>query len=314
MKIACVKKLTVSFLFLTFCILSFSAPVFTPKIDGIKEAQWGDTPDATSEGEGFDNDPCKYLYITDDGYYLYILYWYQGDQNASDGGSAHNVIAIDTKEGGGNYDPWRNQTKFSNTLPDFIISSYHNAQNGLKDIQLRKWENGTWKFLGSLGEDDHYENIPGIGEIKIPLTTLGVGKGKEIKIVQYYRYNENNAGISDSTPYNPSASPQSTSPANIVNFVSYTIRGNTEANNIKIIRNVVKENEKLLFLINYPGTYEISIYSLEGIKIKDITNTYLIQGQYYELSPTEINLSSGIYILRFKRGDTDSKIKFIYMR
>jgi len=63
------------------------------------------------------------------------------------------------------------------------------------------------------------------GEIKIPLTTLGVGKGKEIKIVQYYRYNENNAGISDLTPYNPSASPQSTSPANIVNFVSYTIRG-----------------------------------------------------------------------------------------
>jgi hypothetical protein len=59
------EKLTVSFLFLTFCTLSFSAPVFTPKIDGIKEAEWGDTPDATSEGEGFDNDSCKYLYITE---------------------------------------------------------------------------------------------------------------------------------------------------------------------------------------------------------------------------------------------------------
>jgi len=309
-----VKKVIATLSLITFCVLGFSAPVFTPKIDGNKEAEWGNTPDATSEGEGFDNDPCKYLYVTDDGYYLYILYWYQGDQNASDGASAHSIIAIDTKEGGGNYDPWQNQTKFSNILPDFIISSYHNSQNGLRDIQLRKWENNSWKFLGSLGEDEHYENIPGIAELRIPLSTLGIGKGKEIKIVHYYRYNENNPGISDSTPYNSSASPQSTSPATLTNFLKYTIRGEARINNVETLRNVIKGNEKLLFLINYSGNYEISIYSLKGIKIKTITNTYLIQGQYYELSPEEIGLNSGVYILRFKRGDTDNKVKFIIVR
>jgi len=310
-----VRKLGIIFVvFIVFSAYGFSSDVFTPKIDGVKDPQWGDVPDATSEGVGFDNDPCKYIYVTDDGYYLYILYWYQGDQNPGDGVSAHSVIAIDTRDGGGNYDPWKSQTTFSGILPDFIVSSYYNSQNGLKDIQLRGWDGSSWRFLGSFGEYDHYENIPGVAELRIPLRVLGIGKGSTIHIVQYYRYNENNPGISDSVPYNSDASSQSISPAVVRNFFSYTIRGSVESNVVKIIKNVANGNESLTFIINYSGDYKISIYSLDGLKVKDIGEVYLIEGQYYSLSPSEMNLNSGIYVLRFKRGDTDSKIKFVFVR
>lgn len=277
-------------------------------VDGIKDSSWL-LPIASSEGQGYDNDPCKYLYVTNDSYYLYFLFWYQGDQNIGDGLSSHNVIAIDTRDGGGNYDPWQNNTSFSNTLPDYILMSYHNAQNGLFDIIMMIWENNKWVSLGSLNRFDYKVNTSSIGEIKIPLSKLNLKGGETINIVQYYRYTQNSPGISDAVPYNNSSSLNSQNSAVVNNFAKYTIvKENHTLKLIDPIKTVI-QNEDIQFYSNLTGNYYLRIMNLSGTLVSDIGSIYLNEGQLYSIQAK--NLKRGVYILEVSYGEIKEFIKFL---
>ncbi|MGC8964944.1 MAG: hypothetical protein ACP5KI_06235 [Brevinematia bacterium] len=298
------KILKLTLLPILICNISYGFIV----IDGIKDNAWIN-PIASSEGEGYNNDPCKYIYVTNDSYYIYFLFWYQGDQNSSDGLSSHNIIAIDTKQGGGNYDPWQNNTTFSDKLPDYMLMSYHNAQNGLFDILVAIWENNKWTTIGSLNRFDYKVNINGISEIKIPLNELNVKTGDTINIVQYYRYNQNAPGISDSTPYNQSSSLNSQNSALISNFAKYTIVG--EKYKTKLIKPIktVLENEDIKFYLTSTGNYYFKIRNLSGTLVADLGNVYLNQGELHSLQVR--NLKRGIYLLEVSYGEIKEFVKFL---
>ncbi len=294
--------------------LSFYSYSFTPKVDGVKELEW-DSEIVVPNRSGYNNDPCKELYVTDDGEYLYLLYWYMGDQNSGDGLSAHNIIAIDVKEGGGQNDPWQSSTIFSNILPDFIISSYHNSGNSLKDTQLRKWDNG-WRLLGSIGEYDHYENINGWSEIRIPLSTLGVGKKNRIRVVQYYRYDQNKPGYSDSTPHNSYLSDNSASPGVIYNFWEYEIKNNVNYEDfVNVLTKSVNisNGDKFLVVFKIRGLFSIEIVDIRGISVFKVEQRFFNQGETFTWNiPGEI--SSGFFFLVVKGENKKQKFGFVVVK
>lgn len=186
-----------------------AVPTFTPIIDGVKDAGWGDTGDTNSTGlyKQPNVDACDRLYLSNDASNLYIGFELKGDP-WDDGLSCHNQFAIDinfTSAGNGT-DPWVSTTTVSWTnLPDFWITSWLNLgidPDAFGGVTLYKWT-GSWT---SMGTPIHAESVANNwAEISIPFTNLGVTFGDVINILHYWRPAENKPGATDSDPYDAAA-------------------------------------------------------------------------------------------------------------
>lgn len=249
------KKIILLPLLLLTVVSLYATPLFTPTIDGIKEAGWGSTPDASSANyasissvlaDGFHSqNAAQDIYITDDPNYLYIGYYYNGDAVNGYPSSRLNFGIITNSAGntGGTSDPWESHVTYgSGNHPDFLLRQWTESQSDermefgpalgysseTKGVaEFLNWSGSSWVGAGSV---IHYERLTSSGsannwgEIAIPLSTLGVETGDSIKVFYYYRPSDSCQGYSDSTPWDPNASADGSTAASINSNVSYTIR------------------------------------------------------------------------------------------
>jgi hypothetical protein len=178
------KNLVAVLLFLLSAAYLHATPLFTPTIDGIRETNWGTTPDATSANYASlsSNMPfhsanaCQDVYVTDDPTNLYIGYYYNGDVWANgDGNSARIMLGIITNpsgNSGGTADPWETTTTFgSANRPDFFVRQWTESPydermefggplgssmqtKGVAEFLM--WSSGQW--IGA-GDVIHYERL-----------------------------------------------------------------------------------------------------------------------------------------------------------
>jgi len=254
------KKIIYLSLILLFFTVNLSAITnFTPTIDGIKEASWGTTPDATSSsyrsiggaGTYHSQNACQDVYVTDDPNNLYIGYYYNGDAwNDGSGNSARIMFGFLTNTAGtsgGDSDPWESTTKFgSSNKPDFFLRQWTEApydermefggalgsSSETKGVaEFLSWNGSAW--VGTGVSVNHYERLTisgsanNWGEIAIPLNKLGIKTGDTIKLFMYYRPNPSRPGYSDSTPFDPHCSAEATNSGSSYSMdssFSYTIQ------------------------------------------------------------------------------------------
>ncbi len=252
------KKFIYLGLILSFIAVNLSAITnFTPAIDGIKEVNWGTTPDATSSSTGginsphiyHSNNPCQDIYVTDDPSNLYVGYFYNGDVwDDGEGKSSRLMFGFITNSAGtsgGDSDPWESTTTFgSSNKPDFFLRQWTEAPfdermefggslgystGGTKGVaEFLRWNGSAWTGTGV--SINHYERLTvsgsanNWGEFAIPLNKLGIKTGDTIKLFMYYRPEPNRPGFADSTPYDANASFEGNSAATLNANFSYTIQ------------------------------------------------------------------------------------------
>lgn len=258
----------------------YAAPLFTPTVDGIKDAGWGLTPDVVSPDykaatPDYSNtvhfvNPCRDLYITDDPINLYIGYFYNGSiwLSSKNGQSARIMFGVITNSSGitgGTNDPWEGTTAFdANNRPDFFIrqwteSTYDErmefggafgySTGGTKGVaEFLKWDGTNWVGAGSivhaerLTTNGHANNW---GEIMIPLSTLGLKTGSVVKVFYYYRPSSGKPGFSDCTPWDSLAN----GPSDNADGTSTWVRSNYTY----IVRS---DNIAPVITTNFPAMYE----------------------------------------------------------
>ncbi|MEK8023387.1 MAG: hypothetical protein AAB229_06200, partial [Candidatus Hydrogenedentota bacterium] len=205
---------------------------FSPIVDGIKDAAWGNTPSATSSsyrlpapGYGDTNPPmtvaagglCRDVYVTNDAQWLYIGWQATGDVFALDepgqtAQSAHYGFAItDTSSYGSPQDPWKSGgTTFvsgygadvwTNLFANFNVTTY-------SDCNRYTTLGAAWNVSAiTVANQDYGGYLPSIaqgwGEIRIPLSNISptLRIGDSIAIIHYSRHNGSKGGADDATPF-----------------------------------------------------------------------------------------------------------------
>ncbi|MBP7651936.1 hypothetical protein KA977_00845 [Candidatus Dependentiae bacterium] len=203
---------------------------FTPTIDATKDPGWGDSPliDGTNagklpgsltadDGKVLTEGLCRDVYITNDVNNLYIGWEAVGDHYDKDvDGSEKSanygfILFTDTYPDGISHDPWgsdnsegKRTTRVIHYSPDYWITgwiSYANNDFGgfyLYGKNGTNWSAGT----GLVNGIDYKVSVNGNwGEIKIPLTSLGINVGDKVGVIYYGRHQEKNYGINDIGPY-----------------------------------------------------------------------------------------------------------------
>ncbi len=129
---------------------AYAVPTFTPVIDGIKDAGWGDTPDHTSTSQAL---PVEFnldsgLYVTDDNEWIYFGFWADNDPWA-DAKNPHIHILIDvgSTAGGGIFAPW-GASGVAYTLPfrpEYnIVTQWNTDDQNIQFTGLNRWSVNNW--------------------------------------------------------------------------------------------------------------------------------------------------------------------------
>ncbi|MEW6555822.1 MAG: Ig-like domain-containing protein [Elusimicrobiota bacterium] len=204
---------------------------FTPVIDGIKDSQWGGTPNATSVNYKLPADYARDVYVTNDQAYLYIGFQFKGDP-WDDTKSAHYNFLIDTQTTQGTAtDPWVATTQVSwNNKPDAAVNGWVNGitANSFGGM-LRyvsdgtNWDGGTTLFTGI---DFSSSKSNDWAEFRLPLNILKVQPGSSINIIHLFRPDETKLGVSDSTPFDSSGcNDYGNANSTISSSFTYTLQG-----------------------------------------------------------------------------------------
>jgi hypothetical protein len=136
-------------LLFTLMLLSISLFAFTPIIDGIKDAEWGDTPthSSTTVKQPLEFNLDGGCYVTDDPDYVYIAIPIDNDP-WEDGKSVHLHVAIDLRNtpAGGTYDAWGSSISYGQLFkPDVdIITQWSTADENLGYSAFQQWIGGMW--------------------------------------------------------------------------------------------------------------------------------------------------------------------------
>ncbi|RLD16790.1 MAG: hypothetical protein DRI36_05165, partial [Caldiserica bacterium] len=212
---------------------SVTVNAFSPVIDGIKELYWSSSPSATSTQamkpnsetdfdtttaikpawfdevtEGLAND----IYVTNDANFLYIGWKARGDpyeketDNTEQPAHYEFLILRASYPAGGVYDPWKSGSDVR--VINWGIKVWVNGYIGWQEdnftgmtkyiFQNNSWDEGTTLTSGV----DYYVNLSNKwGELKIPLSDIGAGKGEKIAIIHTARHSAVKPGFNDSTPF-----------------------------------------------------------------------------------------------------------------
>ncbi|NUO20063.1 Ig-like domain-containing protein [bacterium] len=129
---------------------AFAVPSFTPVIDGVKDAGWGNTPDHSSTSQAL---PTEFnldggLYVTDDAEWVYFGYDADNDPWA-DGKSVHVHIVFDVGSTavGGTFACWgANNVAYTHTYkPEYDLVMQWNTDNQNSQFTgLNTWTINTW--------------------------------------------------------------------------------------------------------------------------------------------------------------------------
>ncbi len=129
---------------------AFAVPSFTPIIDGVKDAGWGDTPDHSSTSQAL---PLEFnldggLYVTDDAEWVYFGYDADNDPWA-DGKSVHVHIVFDvgSTAGGGTFACWgANNVAYTMAFkPEYdLVMQWNTTDQNSQFTGLNTWTINTW--------------------------------------------------------------------------------------------------------------------------------------------------------------------------
>ena len=209
-------------------------------LDGSRDAAYGSAIAIDPSGDLASPGPADWsgttwtdltnLYCANDDTNVYV---YADLPNYTQAGSSGQIgLTVDlNSSGGGSSAPWGNAITFSHpTLPDFLVRGNIAGMNSGDDgwTELRAWSGGAWSAGGvnwggisgggQSGSNIAYANSQGV-ELKIPLATLGIGLGTNIKLELFATQGGAGKGAYDSTP----SDDQSTGwddPSNLVNYAN----------------------------------------------------------------------------------------------
>ncbi|NPV01402.1 MAG: starch-binding protein [Brevinematales bacterium] len=142
-----------------------------------------------------------------------IHYW-NGDFGASDWATRPYM----TSEGGNLY-----SYTFSGYGTTMLMFSDTNKTQFTAD--LTRSGSGTYSNIAWLTADENLASYANNwGEMKIPLSALGLETGDTVKVFMYYRPDMSKPGFSDSTPYDPNSSADAVTGAALNSNFTYIIR------------------------------------------------------------------------------------------
>lgn len=136
-------------------VAAYAVPSFTPVIDGIKDAGWGDTPDHLSNSVATTPNTFNLdsgLYVTDDAEWVYFGWWADNDpiDEAGQEKSVHAHIVIDRggSAGGGTFACWGASQVFYTMpfRPEYDVVMQWNTDNqnaaysGLQTWVINAWQ------------------------------------------------------------------------------------------------------------------------------------------------------------------------------
>ncbi len=133
----------------TLMLMSMALYAFTPIIDGIKDAEWGEIPthSSTTVKQPLEFNLDGGCYVTDDPDYVYIAIPIDNDP-WEDGKSVHLHVAIDLRNtpDGGTYDAWGSSISYGQPFkPEFdVITQWSTADENLGYSAFQQWIGGTW--------------------------------------------------------------------------------------------------------------------------------------------------------------------------
>ena len=219
----------------------------TITLDGVRDSAYGSAIAIDPSGDLASPGPADWsgttwtdltnLYCANDDTNVYV---YANLPNYTQAGSSGQIgLTVDlNSSGGGSSDPWGNAITFSHpTLPDFLVRGNIAGMDGGDDgwTELRAWSGGAWSAGGvnwggisgggQSGSNIAYANSQGV-ELKIPLATLGIGLGTNIKLELFATQGGAGKGAYDSTP----SDDQSTGwddPSNLVNYANCDVVSNS---------------------------------------------------------------------------------------
>ncbi len=130
---------------------AYAVPSFTPMVDGVKDAGWGNTPDHITNSIAAD--PITFnldsgLYVTDDAEWVYFGYWADDDPWA-DGKSVHVHILIDVNStaAGGTFACWGAANVFYAMpfKPDYdLVMQWNTDDQNASFTGLNTWQFFSW--------------------------------------------------------------------------------------------------------------------------------------------------------------------------
>ena len=284
-------------------------------IDGNFDGEdiWGTPVAISDQAVGWSDVNVGDLYVTHDEFYLYL----GARINAAADWQSWGFL-INTRDGGGNSDPWTHPINFEHqNLPDFVARG-HFGMGGSPYAELREWDGSGWNNLYAFDSTGFFsEEDRAIVEVRIPRETLGDPQSVD---VQFYITGNNTAehGTFDAVPddqvadsWNVSANPTVLDnftqniavPVELVSFnadiigdgVLLTWKTATEINNLgfEIYRKSDADWEKIGFVNGAGNSTEYQEYSfVDKAPINSVTYYQLKQIDYdgsFEFSPvTEV--------------------------
>lgn len=138
---------------------AYAVPSFTPLIDGVKDAGWGDTPDHSSTSQAL---PTEFnldggLYVTDDAEWVY--FGYDADNDPwTDAKSVHVHIVIDrgSTVGGGTFACWGASNVFYTMpfRPEYdVVMQWNTDDENASYSGLQTWNISSWSEVEITTDD-----------------------------------------------------------------------------------------------------------------------------------------------------------------
>jgi len=97
--------------------------------------------------------------------------------------------------------------------------------------------------------------------------------------------------------------------------ITYTAPASVEeaeiANALSIFPNPITDRFTISFTELMEGEYDISVFDLQGRKVHEMNTSILVSGDYqYDLSATELNMQTGVYLIRVhaSQGEISRKV------